>query len=88
MFDDHLERALDDVYGDDEQAKSAARADVTAMIDHRATDATDMHGLIARKVWAALRRLASCHSLRYLSFTSRTAAWRASMRKLPPISWW
>lgn len=56
MFED-LDRVLDEVYGDDERAKAAARADATAIIDHRTTDASDTYAMIARNVWAALRRL-------------------------------
>ncbi|GAB2496457.1 hypothetical protein GCM10027063_39340 [Promicromonospora xylanilytica] len=62
MFDDDakpnlFERALDQVYGDDEHGKAAARADITAMHDHNTTDASRAYELIARGVWAALRDL-------------------------------
>ncbi|WP_454852141.1 hypothetical protein [Promicromonospora soli] len=57
MFDDEAERFLDDAFGDDEHAKAAARADVAAMHDHRAADATNVHELIAHHVWRTLRAL-------------------------------
>jgi len=57
MFDDGLDHVLDDLYGEDELGKVAARADLTAMHDHSTTDATAVHELIARKVWHMLRRL-------------------------------
>jgi hypothetical protein len=57
MLDDRVERFLDDAYGDDEHAKAAARADITAMHDHHAADATAAQDLIAGHVWKTLREL-------------------------------
>ncbi|GAA4707719.1 MULTISPECIES: hypothetical protein [Promicromonospora] len=57
MFNDEVERFLDDAYDDDEHAKAAARADIAAMHDHDAADATAAHDLIARHVWKTLREL-------------------------------
>ena len=57
MFGDDIEQYLTEAYGDDEQAKAAARADMSAMLDHRTADATDAHALIARQIWKTLRGL-------------------------------
>jgi len=57
MLGDDFEQYLTEAYGDDEQAKAAARADMSAMLDHRTADATDAHALIARHVWKTLRWL-------------------------------
>lgn len=52
-----FERLLEEAYGNDEHAKSAARADITAMPDHQSVDATDAHETIASLVWRTLREL-------------------------------
>lgn len=56
-FDPESERLLDDAYGSDEHAKAAARADITAMSDHHAVEATSAHETIASLVWRTLRDL-------------------------------
>lgn len=63
MFDDspafrpEFERILTEIYGSDEQAKSAARADLTALTDHARTSATAAHRIISNLVWRALRSM-------------------------------
>ncbi|MCF4123346.1 hypothetical protein L1785_20470 [Antribacter sp. KLBMP9083] len=56
-FGPDFERLLEEAYRNDEHAKAAARADITAMSDHHAVEATSAHETIASLVWRTLREM-------------------------------